>query len=108
MTYGGPMPPLTFEYSGLVNGDTPASLTTPPTLTTTATDASHVAGSPYPITAGGAVDSDYAISYVSGSLTVTPAPLTIAADDQTMTYGGPVPASPPTTAAWSMVTPRPA
>ena len=54
MTYGGPMPALTVAYSGLVNGDTPASLTTPPTLTTTATDASHVADSPYPITASGA------------------------------------------------------
>ncbi len=48
-----------------------------PTLDTTATAASHVTGSPYAITAS-AVDSDYAISYVDGNLTVTAAPLTIA------------------------------
>ena len=78
-------------YTGFVNGDTSASLTTPPTLTTTATAASHVAGSPYAITASGAVDTDYTISYVAGSLTVTPAPLTITADNQTKVYGAALP-----------------
>ncbi len=67
--YGAALPTLTASYSGLVNGDTPASLTTPPTLTTTAT-ASSVAGSPYPITASAAVDPDYAITYVPGILNV--------------------------------------
>ena len=56
---------------GFVNGDTSASLTTQPTLTTTATASSHVAGNPYGITASGAVDADYTITYVAGSLTVT-------------------------------------
>ena len=75
--YGAALPTLTASYTGFVNGDTSASLTTQPTLTTTATAASHVAGSPYAITASGAVDPDYTISYVAGTLTVTPA----AADD---------------------------
>ncbi len=91
MPYGGPLPTLVAGYTGFVNGDTPASLTTPPSLTTTATAASHVSGSPYPITASGAVDTDYTISYVAGALTVTPAPLTITAVNQTMPYGGPLP-----------------
>ena len=73
--YGAALPTLTASYSGFVNGDTSASLTTQPTLTTTATAASHVAGSPYAITASGAVDADYTISYVAGTLTVTPAAL---------------------------------
>ena len=55
--YGAALPTLTASYSGFVNGDTSASLTTQPTLSTTATASSHVAGSPYTITASGAVDS---------------------------------------------------
>ncbi|MDB4922822.1 MBG domain-containing protein, partial [Mucilaginibacter sp.] len=89
--YGAAVPTLTASYSGFVNGDTGASLTTQPTLSTTATAASHVAGSPYTITASGAVDADYTISYVSGALTVGAASLTITADDQTKAYGAAVP-----------------
>jgi hypothetical protein len=89
--YGAALPPLTASYAGFVNGDTSASLTTPPTLTTTATAASHVAGSPYPITASGAADPDYAITYVAGTLTVTTAPLTITANNQTKVYGAALP-----------------
>ncbi len=89
--YGAALPTLTASYSGFVNGDTSTSLTTQPTLSTTATAASHVAGSPYSITASGAVDSDYSISYVAGALTVTPAALTITADNQTKVYGAALP-----------------
>ncbi len=89
--YGAALPTLTASYSGFVNGDTSASLTTQPTLSTTATAASHVAGSPYSITPSGAVDSDYSISYVGGVLTVTQAALTITADNQTKVYGAALP-----------------
>ena len=89
--YGAALPTLTASYSGFVNGDTSSSLTTPPTLTTTATAASHVAGSPYSITGSGAVDTDYAISYVAGSLTVTTASLSITANNQTKVYGAALP-----------------
>jgi hypothetical protein len=94
--YGAALPVLTLAYSGFVNGDTAASLTTPPSLTTTAT-----AGSPagvYPITASAAADPNYAISYVNGALTVSKAPLTITADNKTMRRGSPVP---PLTASYS-------
>jgi filamentous hemagglutinin family protein len=89
--YGAALPTLTASYTGFVNGDTTASLTTDPTLSTTATSASSVAGSPYAITASGAVDSNYTISYVAGTLDVTAAPLTITANDQTKVYGAALP-----------------
>jgi MBG domain (YGX type)/Bacterial Ig-like domain (group 3)/Putative Ig domain/PKD domain/RTX calcium-binding nonapeptide repeat (4 copies) len=83
--YGAVVPPLSAVYSGFVNGDAPASLSTLPSLSTTATAASHVGT--YPITIGGAAGSDYAITYVPGTMTVTPAPLTITADNVSKTYG---------------------
>ncbi len=89
MVYGGSFPVLTASYGGFVNGDSSTSLTTAPTLNTTAAASSHVGS--YPITASGAVDADYSISYVSGILTVTPAALTITANNQTMSVGGPLP-----------------
>ncbi|WP_158798400.1 MBG domain-containing protein [Pedobacter sp. L105] len=91
-TYGAAVPTLTASYSGFVNGDTQASLTTQPTLTTTATATSSVAGSPYPITASGAVSTNYTITYTPGNLSVTAATLNITADNQTKTYGAAVPA----------------
>jgi hypothetical protein len=67
-------PTLTASYTGLVNGDTPASLTTLPTLTTTA-----VTGSPvgtYPITISGASGTNYNISYTAGTMTVSSVSMT--------------------------------
>src|SRR5205085_1987768 len=66
-TYGAGNPALTVSYSGFVNADTAASLTTAPSVTTTAMAASHAGA--YVITASGALDPDYTISYVSGTLT---------------------------------------
>jgi hypothetical protein len=85
------LPALTASYSGFVNGDSAASLTTQPTLATSATAGSHAPGGPYAITASGAVDADYSISYIAGTLNVTAAPLTITADDQTKVYGAGLP-----------------
>ncbi len=90
--YGAALPTLTAGYSGFVNGDTSASLTTLPTLTTTATAASSVSGGPYAITASGAVDPNYTISYVPGALSVTPVALSITANNQTKAYGAALPA----------------
>ena len=89
--YGAALPTLTASYTGFVNGDTAASLTTQPTLTTTATASSSTDGGPYAITASGAADSDYSISYASGLLSVTPVALTITADNQTKLYGAVLP-----------------
>ena len=84
-TYGAVNPTLTVTYSGFVNGDTAASLTTAPTVSTTATTSSAVGT--YPITASGAASPNYTISYVGGTLTVTPAPLTVTAANETKAYG---------------------
>ncbi len=89
MTYGGSVPALTFTYTGLVNGDSSASLTG--SLTTTGTSSSNVGT--YPITEGSlAATGNYTIgTFNQGSLTVNPAALTVTADSTSMTYGGSVP-----------------
>jgi hypothetical protein len=83
VTFAGPE----FTTSGLVGGDTVSSVTeTSPGAAATAT----VAGSPYPIIPGTAVGtglSNYTISYVNGTLTVDPAPLTITANNASKIYG---------------------
>ena len=83
------MPTLTASFSGFVNGDTAASLSVQPVLSTVATAASHVGS--YAKTASGAADSDYTISYLDGKLTVNAANLTITADNVTKTFGSAVP-----------------
>ena len=70
-TFGSPNPVLTASYSGFVMGNTPASLDTPVVLTTTATPSSPVGA--YPITASGASDSNYTITFAPGTLTITQA-----------------------------------
>lgn len=66
--YGVANPTFTYTPTGLVNGDTTASLTTQPTITTTAVLLSPVGT--YPIHPSAAVDPDYSISYVDGTLTI--------------------------------------
>src|SRR5438105_12783946 len=65
-------------------------MTVQPKISTMASRSSH--RGTYPITASGAVDTDYTISYVAGTLTVTPVALTITANDQTKAYGAALPA----------------
>jgi len=89
MTYGGTPPTITASYSGFENNDNAASLTTPPTCSTAATSSSP-AGT-YTSSCSGAVDPNYSFTYVNGSVTVDPAPLSIAASSDSMTYGGTTP-----------------
>jgi MBG domain (YGX type) len=70
ISFGGSVPALTASFIGFVNGDTPASLTTPPELATLAT--SNSPAGTYAITVGGAGSPDYTISYRGGNLTVDP------------------------------------
>ncbi len=67
-TAGSAIPLLTVTYTGLVNGDSNNSLTTQPTVSTTATSASP-AGT-YPITVKGAAAANYTITYTAGTLTI--------------------------------------
>jgi filamentous hemagglutinin family protein len=75
----------------LFNGDSINAVT----LTSAgATAAASVTGGPYSIVASNAQGSglgNYAISYVNGSLAVTPAPLTVTAHAQNINIGAPIP-----------------
>ena len=86
----GQTPALTaFTTAGLINGDTVGSVTeTSPGQPATAS----VVGSPYAITPSAAtggtfVPANYTINYVNGALVVTPAPLTVTANDASKAYG---------------------
>ncbi|HWF15295.1 MAG TPA: MBG domain-containing protein, partial [Acidimicrobiales bacterium] len=75
--YGLAIPPVTPSYSGFVNHDGASSLTPAPTCTTPAT-----AGSPvgtYATTCSGAVDPNYTINYVAGTIVITKAATTLVA-----------------------------
>ena len=88
--YGAPVPAITPSYAGFVAGDTASSLTTPPTCTTTYTKGAP-AGSSFPTSCSGAVDSNYWITYVPGVVNVVPAPLVITASSATVPYLSPAP-----------------
>jgi len=67
-TAGTANPVLTATYTGFVNGDTPADLTSPVVLSTIADILSPVGQ--YPITVSGYASTDYTITPVAGILTV--------------------------------------
>ena len=78
-----------FDASAFVNGETVGSVTL---ASSGQVATAGVAGSPYAIvpsnaTGGTFTPSNYSISYVNGVLTVTPAPLTITAQDVSKVYG---------------------
>lgn len=87
--YGASLPTLTASYSGFVLGEGVGDLTTAASLSTTATASSDVGN--YPITASGAVSSNYTFSYSAGVLSVTPATLTVTANSQSKVYGASLP-----------------
>jgi len=68
--YGAANPTFTVLYTGFVNGDNAAKLSTQPS-TTSAANATSVPGN-YPITVNGAASADYSFNYVNGTLTVLP------------------------------------
>ncbi len=73
--YGTANPALTASFAGLVNGDTMTLTAGTATLTTTALPNSPVGT--YPIVASGVTNADYTISYVLGTLTITPSQPTL-------------------------------
>ena len=85
--YGSANPTLSYSYTGLVNGDVATS--TLPIVATTVVTNSSVGN--YSITLSGASDANYTISYVSGTLIVIKATLTITAENQTKVEGDPNP-----------------
>jgi hypothetical protein len=83
----GTVPNVTPSFSGLVNGDTSASLTTPPTCSSTVT--ANTAPNTYigANSCAGAVDANYSISYTSATATVSQASLIITALGTSTPYG---------------------
>jgi mucin-19 len=76
-----------FVTSGLVNGNTVTSVTL---ASSGASATATVGGSPYTIVPSVAVGTglaNYTISYASGGLTVSPAALTVTANNRSKTYG---------------------
>ena len=70
---GATNPPLTFQYSGFVNGESVSALAAAPAATT-AVDAATAPGVyPGAITFSGGSAANYAFSYVAGDFTVTEA-----------------------------------
>ena len=82
--YGAALPTFTYEVAGFVNKETTKSFTAPH-LTSAAKPSSPVGR--YAIAVSGAVDPNYSIRYVTGILTVTPAPLTISAVSKSRSFG---------------------
>ncbi len=93
--YGAANPTFTGTLTGVVSGDTILV-----SYSTTATSASPVGT--YPITAtltptGSTSLSNYAITNTPGTLTITPAPLTVTVNNATRQYGQPNPSFSSTT-----------
>ena len=99
-TYGAVNPTFTPNYSGFKNSQTLATsgVTGIPSLTTTATAASPVSGSPYTITAavGTLVAGNYQFAFTNGQLTVDKAMLTVTANNASRAYGDANPTLTPT------------
>ncbi len=92
VAYGTAIPAITPTIVGLVNGDPVSSLGTI-TCSTTAVQGSAVGS--YPSTCSGAVNANYAITYVPGTVTITGVAVTITASSANVPYGSAIPAITP-------------
>ena len=87
--YGQPNPAFGVQYSSFVNSDTANSLGGTLAFSTAATPTSDVGS--YDVTASGLSSTNYAIGYVTGALSITPADQTIAwSTPADITYGTPL------------------
>jgi filamentous hemagglutinin family protein len=86
--YGDANPAFTASFTGLANGDTPAAIAGL-AFSTAATLVSNVGN--YAITPSGGVNANYTITYTDGTLSITPAPLAIRANDASRLLGQPNP-----------------
>ncbi|MCF3649773.1 MBG domain-containing protein [Synoicihabitans lomoniglobus] len=87
-SFGVANPDFTATFTGLVNGDTAASFTNLDFTTTAATSSPD---GTYPITPFGAANSNYAITFTAGVLTIGSSTITIRADDFARLFGDPNP-----------------
>ena len=85
-SFGGSLPIISPTYSGFVNGDSPANLSSLPTCVSGTSSSSPVLGT-YSSSCSGASDPNYSIVYVDGSTKVNPATLTITANAESKLLG---------------------
>ena len=88
--YGDPNPAFTGTIAGIKNGDNITAI-----YTTPATPASPIGTypiNPSPSDNGTGALANYVVTLNNGSLTVSPAPLTVTADNATRAFGAPNPA----------------
>ncbi len=88
--YGG-SPTFSASYSGFLFGQGPSVLGGTLAFNTTTSSSSNVGTYTAAVTPSGLTSSNYAISYVQGSMTVNPATLTVTVDNKTTVYGSSVP-----------------
>jgi hypothetical protein len=96
--YGSSNPPLTFTYSGFLNGDDASVLSGSPMLSTLAETNSPVGVYSIEVSMGTLSNANYSFSCTNGSLNVTQALLTVKAEDQARDYGT---TNPPLTATYN-------
>ena len=90
--YGAAMPALTASYTGFVNGDTAATaLTGSPALTTVATAIYNVGSYAITTAVGTLAAASYTFKFAPGTLTVTPAVLTVTAGNRSKVVGAALP-----------------
>src|SRR5205085_4053730 len=82
--YSQANPAFAVSYAGLVNGDTPGALSGSVAYSTAATAASGVGS--YAVTPSGLSSANYTITFVDGTLNITPAALTVTAIDTNKVY----------------------
>ena len=90
MTYGDPVAAIAPEATGLVDGEGIDVLGSG-LLCSTSAEAGSAVGT-YTSMCSGAVDPNYTIAYVDGTVTVDPAALVVTASSSAVTYGDTVPA----------------
>ena len=88
--YGDPNPAFTFTISGFVNGDTAAVVSGSPSCTS-APPTTNVGTYPIVCTPGTLAAANYSFVFIDGTLTVTPAALTVTAANASRVYGDPNP-----------------
>lgn len=93
---GEPVPTITPSYAGLKAGDTQPA--TPPTCETSATTGGT--NGFYPSACFGAVDPNYSIAYVDGSVQLASARLTVTATSHSITQGDALPLVLPQYTGW--------
>ena len=92
VTYGSSLPKITFEVSGLLNGDTQSSaMSGVPQFTSTVTQKSSVGTYVNSAGQGTLKAYNYVFAFKTGVITVARAPLTITAVDASMKVGGSLP-----------------